>query len=83
MTDTYIHVRATTNAKREFVELKNGKYHITVKEKAEAGKANKRIVTLLAQTLSCNQKALHLVTGGTRTSKTFLLNNHTNYENKH
>jgi uncharacterized protein YggU (UPF0235/DUF167 family) len=73
--DTYIHVRVTTQAKKECVEKKKDTYFISVKEKPKEGKANKRIKELLAETLACNQKALLLVKGGTTPSKTFLFIN--------
>lgn len=71
----YIHVRATTKARTECILEKNGTYHIQVKEKAERGEANKRIRELLAQTLHCTSKELHLVKGGRSPSKTYLFSN--------
>lgn len=71
----YIHVRAKTKAKKEEVKLKKGKYFISVKEKAERGKANAKILQLLANKLQCNPKNLRMIKGGTKTSKTYLLVN--------
>ncbi len=75
MTEKYIHVRAKTKAKKEEVKIKNGKYFISVKEKAERGKANAKILQLLAKELQCTTKDLKMIKGGTHTSKTYLLVN--------
>lgn len=71
----YIRVRAKTKAREETIVKKNDTYYVTVKEKPERGVANVRIRNILAETLNCDPKQLHLVKGGTTPSKTFLLIN--------
>lgn len=85
MEGTYIRVRAIAGARKERVERKhNGIYEITVREKAERGKANKLIRTLLAKDLHVPENRLRLITGNTSPAKIFLLVNSTKYhDDKH
>ncbi len=46
----YIHTKVIANARKEsFEEIKAGYFAISVKEKAEGNKANKRVVELLEE----------------------------------
>lgn len=72
----YIHVRVTTNAKKETVQKKQqGVFFITVKEKAKERKANKRVHELLARSLGCVPQQLRMIKGATTPSKTYLFIN--------
>ena len=69
----YIHARVVTNSKKETVAEKKGTFHITVKEKAERGLANKRVRELLASKLCCSSKQLRLIKGARSPAKTYQL----------
>lgn len=71
----YIHVRVTTNAKKESIQGNKNMYRIVVKEKAQQGHANTRVKELLSETLGCSAKQLRLIKGATTPSKTYLLIN--------
>lgn len=77
----YIHVRVTTNAKKEVVQKKKNIYIVTVKEKAKEGRANKRVRELLSHTFGCSPQHLRMVKGATTPSKTYLLTNQHHHEN--
>lgn len=85
MKDTYLRVRAIAGARKEQVAHKhNGVYEITVREKAEQGKANASIRTLLAKDLRVPENRLRLMTGHTSPTKIFLLvNSNKHYDDKH
>ena len=71
---TYIHVRVTVNARKDRIEESNGKFFVTVKEKAEKGLANAKVKKLLATRIGCSSKSLRLIKGAKTSSKTYLLN---------
>jgi len=69
----YIHVRVLTRAKKEGITEKKGAFHVSVKEKAERGLANKRVKELLAQAIGCSIKSLRIIKGSQSPSKTYQL----------
>lgn len=66
-----IRVKAQAGATREAVEEIRGGYKISVREKAEAGRANARIKELLARELGVPSGRVRLVKGAREPSKIF------------
>ena len=64
----YIKVKVTANAKREVVEkISEDHYDISVKEKAENNKANKRVVEIISKIFTC--KNIKIISGHHSPSK--------------
>lgn len=68
---TLVRVRARAGASREAVEEIRGGYRISVREKAEGGRANERIKEVLARTLGVPVAKVRLIKGKTEPSKIF------------
>ncbi len=66
-----IKVRVKAGAKNERVEKTRDRFDISVRERAEGGAANERVLYLLARELSVPIKRLRLVKGHRSPSKTF------------
>ncbi len=65
-----ISVRVTAGAKKEKVEeLANGRLAIAVKEKPEQGKANERVLELVAAHLKVPRKKVSITRGSKSPSK--------------
>ena len=70
----YIHVRVTTDAKREQVKkLSDTHFAILVKEPAERNKANRRVVELVAEQLGIPPAQVRIVSGHHAPSKLLLV----------
>ena len=68
----YVKVRVSAGAKREsFKKLSEDCFTISVKEKAEANQANKRVVALLSAHFRVPEKSIRLVSGHHAPSKRF------------
>ena len=66
----HIRVRVKTGMRKESViEISPRVFAVGVKEKAEGGKANARVVALIAQFFGVPQKEVRIVSGHTRPSK--------------
>jgi len=56
-----IHVKAKPNSSEEKVEkISNNEYEINVKEKAEQGKANNRIINILSKKFNVSAKNIKI-----------------------
>jgi uncharacterized protein (TIGR00251 family) len=67
-----VSVRVTAGAKKESIEVaRDGRLKIAVKEKAEGGKANERVLALVAKHFKVSPKKVHLVRGHKSPSKIF------------
>ena len=62
-------LRVTPGARTEAVELRDGQLLIKVRTAPEAGKANDRVLELLAQALGIATSRLHLLRGATGRDK--------------
>ena len=62
-------LRVTPGARTEAVELRDGQLLIKVRIAPEAGKANDRVLELLAQALGIATSRLHLLRGATGRDK--------------
>lgn len=62
-------VRVTPGARTEAVELRDGQLLIKVRTVPEAGKANERVMELLAEALGTSTSRLHLLRGATGRDK--------------
>lgn len=61
-----IKVIVTSNSRHhEGVELVDGVYHVRVKERAVEGRANARVIELLAKHFSVQKRAVQIVHGKT------------------
>ncbi len=70
----YIHVRVTTDAKRESVKkLSDTHFAVSVKEPAEQNRANHRVVELVAAELSVTPAQVRIVSGHHAPSKLLLV----------
>jgi uncharacterized protein YggU (UPF0235/DUF167 family) len=66
----FIKIRVKTGARRESVALMGeNKFNISVKEKAERGQANERILQLVAQKLKVPKKNIRFISGHKSPSK--------------
>lgn len=66
----YIKVRVKAGAKNESIKKTADRYDVSVREKAEGGMANARVLALLARELGVAQKKLQIVKGHRSPSKT-------------
>jgi uncharacterized protein YggU (UPF0235/DUF167 family) len=67
---SYLHVRATTGAKREFIkEMKINYFTVSVREKAERNMANDRIIKLVAEYFKVSVKKVKIINGHKSPSK--------------
>ncbi|MFH1451039.1 MAG: DUF167 domain-containing protein [bacterium] len=67
-----IRVKAFPEAKKEqLVEKTKNSFEIKVKEKAERGEANKRIIAVLAAYLNVSASKIRLIKGAKQSSKIF------------
>lgn len=59
-----VRVRVTPNAKRPLVvRVAEGSYEVKVDERAEGGKANKRLLEILSEHLGVQKSSLRIVSG--------------------
>lgn len=66
-----IHVKVFPESKRESLKkVKEGKYEIQIREKAQMGEANSRVVELLTHYFK-GCKGIKLISGVNRPNKTF------------
>lgn len=65
-----IKVRVRAGAKNESLAKKGDSYAISVREKAEGGMANARVLALLARELGCTAKKLRIIKGHRSPGKT-------------
>lgn len=66
----HVKVRVRTDARREaFEEAANGSFRVSVKERAERGAANRRVIALVAAHFRVPQKAVRILTGQRSPSK--------------
>ena len=67
----YIHVKVTTQAKKESIEQlkKENHFAISVREKAELNMANKRIVTIIAEYFAIPASTVRILNGHQSPSK--------------
>jgi len=56
--------------KEEVIEKDEGVFEVKVKEKAEQGKANKRLVELLSKHFQISENQVKLISGSKRRNKT-------------
>jgi uncharacterized protein (TIGR00251 family) len=67
----HVRVRVRTGAKKEgTTALPDGRFDIAVREKPEEGKANERVVELVARHFGVAQKFVRIIRGRTSPSKT-------------
>ncbi|MEA2112411.1 MAG: DUF167 domain-containing protein [Patescibacteria group bacterium] len=72
----YIKVRAFPKSKHEDLkEVKEGKFEIRVKEKAERNLANQRIIEMLAQYFKVGEDDIKIINGHHHPSKLISINN--------
>lgn len=70
----YIHVKVTTNAKKESVEqIDKDHYKISVKEKAERNMANERILEIIREKIP-ETKEIRIISGHHSPSKLLSVN---------
>ena len=65
----YYKITAFPDAKKEFVEVKNDRYRVFVREPAQNNQANKAVVRIFAQYLDIKERELRIIKGRTSTSK--------------
>lgn len=66
----YVKVRVKAGAKNESVKKVADRYDISVREKAEGGMANARVLALVARELGVVQKKISIIKGQRSPSKT-------------
>ncbi len=66
----YIKITALTGQKQEFLkEGENGRFVVSVKEKAEQNQANNKIIILVAEYLKIDPKKIRFISGHHKPSK--------------
>ena len=69
-----VRIRVHTGVKREGVKLlPDGRLEVAVREKPEAGKANERVIELVANHLNVPQKSVRITRGRTTPSKSLTI----------
>ncbi len=68
-----IKIKVRTNKKIESVILQEGIYIVSVKEPAVEGKANKRVIELLAKKFDVSKSVVQITTGKTSNIKTVII----------
>lgn len=68
----YIKATVRAGAAKDSVSFRKDRYHITTREPAEGGRANKAAASLLSAHLGISEKSLSLLRGKDRPSKLFL-----------
>lgn len=66
----YVKVRVKAGAKNESIKKVADRYDISVREKAEGGMANARVLALVARQLGVAQKKILIIKGQRSPSKT-------------
>jgi len=60
----HIHAKITAGSKREiFTKIRNNRFEIQVKEKAERNEANKRVIVLLAKEFKIPKNKIKVIKG--------------------
>ena len=66
-----VRVRVKTGANKEDVTpLPDGRFEVTVKEKPKEGRANERVIELIARHFKVAEKSVRIIRGHTMPSKT-------------
>ncbi len=69
-----ISVKVKTKAKKEGVEkLVSGEFIVSVKEAPEKGKANERVIKLLAEHFKTAKSNIEIISGRTSSRKTIII----------
>jgi len=58
-----IKVRVKTSSKQDKIEEREGIYFVCLKEKAEKGKANKKLIKILSDYFNVSKNNIEIITG--------------------
>ncbi|MBU0998992.1 DUF167 domain-containing protein [Patescibacteria group bacterium] len=71
---TYIHIKVTTGARKEFlVQKSEDHFEVSVKEKAERNLANTRVLELVAEHFKVSVNKVRIVNGHHHPSKLLII----------
>jgi len=64
-----ITIKVKTDAKQDKIEEKEGIFSVCVKERAEKGKANKKLIEILSKYFNVPKQNIEIITGKTSRNK--------------
>ncbi|AEE14436.1 UPF0235 protein yggU [Thermodesulfobium narugense DSM 14796] len=71
--DYKIELKVTPNAKKESIEIKDGKIYCKVSAPPEDGKANRRVIELISEFFDCKRKDVEIFSGEKSKNKILLI----------
>ncbi|MGC8483191.1 MAG: DUF167 domain-containing protein [Thermodesulfobium sp.] len=71
--DFKVELRVTPNAKKESVEVRDGKIFCKVGAPPEDGRANKRVLELISKFLDCKKRDIEISSGEKNRNKVLLV----------
>ncbi|WP_448589756.1 DUF167 domain-containing protein [Thermodesulfobium sp.] len=71
--DFKVELKVIPNAKKESIEIKEGRIYCKVNAPPENGRANKRVIEMISDFLKCKRKDIEIFSGEKKKNKILLI----------